>query len=133
MCISMIWIYCISAIVLKYCISSNIRSMFTLCINPSGLQGVLLYPFINFCVLLSDGTLDLTALERSGGSSWQAGATVGPGDGYFRRQHGGTLSPDWALAICSTPCWLCPHSYVLWKGLRCTEWPFFLNYCCCSL
>lgn len=63
--------------------------MFTLYINPTGLQGVLVYPFIHFCVLLSDGTLGLAALERSGGSSWQAGATVGPGDGYFRRQHGG--------------------------------------------
>lgn len=58
-------------------------------LTPSGLHGVLAYPFIHFCVLLSDGTPGLAALERSGGSSWQAGATVGPGDGYFRRQHGG--------------------------------------------
>lgn len=94
-------------------------------LTPVGFRGSLVYPFTHFCVLLSDGTLGPAALERSGGSSWQAEATVGPGDGYFRRQHGVTLSPDWALAMCSTPRWLCPHGYVLWKEPRCTECPFF--------
>lgn len=34
---------------------------------------------------------------------------------------GEILSPDWALAMCSTPRWLCPHSYILWKEPRCSR------------